>query len=76
MCAASMALAIAALVSQAYLAGPVLGFVAAFMVTRLVRDCGMAMAAIQHALEVCGVYEGKKVPDAREREESAMGQPL
>jgi cellulose synthase/poly-beta-1,6-N-acetylglucosamine synthase-like glycosyltransferase len=51
-CAASAALTVAALASEAYVAATILGFVAAFVATRLVRDCGMAMAAIRHGLVV------------------------
>jgi len=52
-CAAGAALTVAALISEAYVAAPVLGFLAAFVATRLVRDCGAAMAAIRQALRAC-----------------------
>jgi hypothetical protein len=69
-CLFSSALTAAAVASEAYVAAPVLGFVAAFVGTRLVRDCGMAMGAIQHALAACGALEAHPIQDTHEREKN------
>jgi hypothetical protein len=77
-CALSAGLAVAAVLGQAYVAAPALGFVAAFVATRLVRDCGMAMRAIQHALATCGVV-GEASPERvleSEHEKARIGSSI
>ena len=72
-CAATTGLAIAAMMSEAYVAAPVLGFFAAFVATRLVKDCGGSMRAMRDALVACALVGEKStqrlLAPAAEREQ-------